>query len=872
MKRWLQKRSREQVLLLVVLVLLVPMTAMGFVFSSVPEATDPAAVSREPVVGAAVAVDFPNADFGAYWSDERRLWSVEGGVRLPIYVLDPPTVPAPKLCAPPMQPSAPLDLYYTGGGLDRFALGKEPSDAGLLPPERLAALLALEIPEPPSRPDRRGERQYEWDVIIFVDDVRREGEILTIDEAGGVRIESPAGSGNRTTYPKERIKEILRRFTYIERYQLAVDAMRASKDWKARRDLAQQTLDWGMIPETVKLLEEARGLEPRNDELIEKLVDLYVEGGDFDAAVALLGEASAEGRLKGEIHAVRLGRLLGDLGLTEAALGAFASAAALSPEARLGQAWMEWRLGRFDAARTTLRSVTTGVESNLLRALVELTAPAAAGETLADRLARVRAPMEEAVKAVAGGVAPGSRIGGWLRRLEGVVLALEGKPEAAAKFADAAEADPTASEPWTNLGWIYLVGGRIDEARTIFAKALERNPAAAEAVIGHALCAWRAGDVAGMEASLSAAEAVAPGHFYISYVRAMTAADPAPHFAAVLSRRFDFGPVYLPAGLHALASERLLDAETLLRRGVVQDPSLGPSLALATLLIRLDQTDEASEMLAAIQTRTPEDEAALLYARGYLEYTAGEQAADKRLPRVRSAYFAPAAEAGYAPAVEAVALIDDWLATEVVLDEGFDGEEGTDVGGRWSARLLAGAKATYDGGGATIAGTHEEQGFSQIESEFDGEHFWRMEATIRVGEKTFLAAGASLYFAKAAEGHWRGIHAFLRRQGGAFAFRTDTAVSAQITGGTLMGKERADLPVPKEKFTVRFQTVGEARAEKVQILVRIDDEPDWRIVEEGIPMGKTDKRLRAAVFGGGAAGEEFSFHVDDVRVYTRKRS
>lgn len=868
MMRWIQKRSREQVVLLVVLGALVPTMMWGFVFAEVPEEAELSAVTREPVVAGAVAVEFPNADFAAYWSDERRLWSVEGGARLPLYVLKPPEVPPPPLCAPPLQPAPPLDLYYTGGGLDRFALGKPASEAPL-PPERLAALLALQVPEPASRVDRRAERLHEWDVLVLVDDTRREGEILNTAADGSILMESPAGSGNRMTWKKERIKEVLHRYTNLERYETAHETLRASKDWKARRDLARRTLAWGMTAETVKLLEEARALEPRNDELIAELSDLYIELGDFDAAVALLGEASAEGRLKRDVHGVRLGWLLADIGLTEAALGAFASVAPLSAPARMGQAWMELRLGRFDAARASLRNVpAVGVEANLLKATIEWTGPATAGETLADRIARARAPMDAAVQAVAGGAAPGARHGGLLNRLVGVVTALEAKPGAAEFFANAAELDPASADPWTNLGWSYRVAGLPADAAALFGKALERNPAAAEAVIGQALCA---ADEASRESGLSAAEAIAPGHFYVSYVRAMTAADPAPHFAAVLSRRFDFGPVYLPAGLHALSAGRLLDAETLLRRGVVQDRRLGPALALATLLIRLDQTDEAREMLEAVTPATVEEQAAHSYARGYLEYVAGEGPADKRLPRVRAAYFEPAAAMGYAPAAEAVRLIGDWLSTEVVLDEGFDGEDGTDVGGRWSARLPAGASAVYESGGARLHGRGDAQEFSQLEAEFNGEGFWRMEATIRVGERAFGAAGVALYYSKIADGNWRGVYVALRQQGGRFGYRSGSAVSAQIAAGTLTGKENSELPAPRQKFTVMFQTVGEVRAEKVQILVKIDDGPDWHVLEDGIPLGKTDKRLRAAIFGGGGPGEEFSFHADDVTVYTRKR-
>jgi tetratricopeptide (TPR) repeat protein len=874
---WFRDRTREQWVLLVVLLVLGP-GAIGSVavFEWPAEAPVPPP-DRKPPTAPPVPVEFPVADPAAYGGSGPSLWVVEAGARLPLTELPEPSAAPPKLCVPPFSPAPPMELLYADP--EPLALGGSLPPHMLLPQDRLDALLALTVAEPTPRPDLRGQRRHEWDVLVLDNDQRTEGEILTIAEDGSVLIESPARSGNKITVKKGRIKSMERRFTNLERFQQARGALRPP-DARGRATLAEQTLAWGMMPETIALLEEAHALDPGEETVIGRLADLYEETAAHEKAAALLAEAARRARGRREPFSWRLGRLLERIGLPEAALAAYRAAGPAVPEALIDQAWVELRLGDLEAARAGVRAASPSAESHLLSALIALAEPVGAQETAAARLQKVKA----AASVAAAAPAPPPAILARLRLLEGVLAMLERAPGALERWADALALDPDLTAAWVNLGIAYLIGGKGAEARGLFKQASDRDPASADAWIGTALALRLAGDEAGAAAALEQALKIRPDHDYPGYLRAMTApeaASAASDFAALLKRRFDFAPAWAPAGLAlarqarragpAEARERWSQAEALLRRAAGSARAVGPRLALVDLLLDHGRVAEARRVLEQTEAGGPKDEAALLYARGYVEYRAGESVDEKRVQELLAGFFKPSAEAGYEPAREAVDRVADWLLTHVILEETFDGEDGTDVAGRWDPRLKTGVRAVYDKGAALLVGAAQERGISHIETGFAGEEFWRAEATFRVGTMEFRDAGISLYDTKGSDGDWRGIHVTLQRQGPKVAFRTDVAAMAQVAGGTILGKEVADAPLPKEKFVVRLQRVGPERGGKIQVLVRVDDVADWKILEEGIPSGYGGGPMRLALFGGSPPQEPLRLRVQEVRVYTRAR-
>lgn len=874
MSGWFDRRTREQWILLAVAGLLGPLTVWVAAGVRPPEPPPPAPPAKSIGAAGAAAVEFVRPEFAGYWSGPQELWSVEGAMRLPLTPLEPPEVPKPRLIAPPLWPAPPAPLYYRGAPA-RWSPGAEPPSlpaAWALPDARLQALADLPIAEPPARPDKRLERQFEHDSVV-VGDKTFTGEILNIDVEGNVLIETPAASGRKVTFKREQIKDTQRRYTNLERFKLEQANLRKPEhrgDVRGRLALADQLHGWGMIPETISMLEEARALQPRDEALADRLLAIYEEAALYDAAAALLAERARRGGADRAKYGLRQGRLLERIGLSEAALAAYREVAGLSDEARLAQAWLEWRMGAPALARATAAGLAPSADLAVLLALAALTAPAKPEETPEARLAEVRRHADAAA-ARAGDLKPPSAA--MLKMLDGATAIMKNEPAASVAFAEALDKDPELTAAWVNLALIHVLAGKTAPAKALLAQALRRDPASAEAAVAMGLALLAGKDAAGAAKEMDRALAIDPAQVYPHYFRGFQAADAKAAEEAlslVLRRRYEFAPAWLPAGLLALQRDRLLEAEALLRRAMSLDRSTAAVLPLVALLSRQGETEEALALLDSVTSGGPQDDAALLYVRGFLEYTGGERTADKRLPHARDTYFLPAAELGYEPAKRAAATITDWLSTQLIVDEGFDGADGMEVSGRWSTRTAPGVTARFAKGTVLFAGTQQDPGTSQVETEFDGGDLWRVEATIRLPHKVFTLAGVSLYHTRSAEDKWRGLHVAVRRQGGKSAFRVASATLAQMAGGALTGQDIPAVAAPAQSFEVRFQMMRDNLADKVQILVRVDGAAEWVPLGEPVGIGQVGGPMMVAIFAGGPPGEAFGAAVDDVRVYTRQ--
>lgn len=94
----------------------------------------------------------------------------------------------------------------------------------------------------------------------------------------------------------------------------------------------------------------------------------------------------------------------------------------------------------------------------------------------------------------------------------GRVLLEQGRPDdAIAVWAEALQVDPGDWRPYNDIGTVFLLASRRDEARKYFEQSLERNPDSVEVLLNLARMNMETGDVVPMREFVDRAKAIAPG-------------------------------------------------------------------------------------------------------------------------------------------------------------------------------------------------------------------------------------------------------------------------------------------------------------------------------------------------------------------------
>lgn len=900
--RWRRTRTREQWTFVFALAAMLSLTAYAALTAGSAEIPEFSPRPREAATNPPVTADPVDPKFANYWYGTNP-FAVETASRLPLPVLAPPERLPPPMAAPPPAPAPPMELVSGAGVGDFFDFkpGAPPLPAAWMPDaETLQRLEAIPLPSPADPRDMRDDRDVEWDTFVLKNGSTIEGVI--IDPEGPEYKVNVKNTTRMTNIPKDNVEMFTSRATNLEKYEAAKKALRAN-DYKAHLQWATWCGEKGMVPEAIVEYEAARRLQPRETQSIDALADLYDRSGRYEDAVELLSRAATEAKERNADYLTRAGEILERLGLYEAAWRTYVrvitEVSTGHTRARLGRAWMEYRLGDFDACRKTVNELLNDkmvppAEPLVIRALMTVTAPTgeiwspAAEAELDRRLKAAKADLDQIAALLQQGTKVEPRVLAEWSNLLGVVFAYQKSPEAPKYFARAIEYDANAADAWSNLALVCALGGQYDAAHKLFDKAMLFDPGHARAYSGRAMTFVREGNAAEAEKWIKSALDADPADAYPHYLRGHLLGD-APEaegtFENALRRGLAHGGLchavadyYMrraealsAAGQEAEAQPRLLAAEALYRRASLGSKSTAAAIGLLGILLTQGRLDEADEEVKRILLGMTSTDPAVQYVEGYLMYLREDEPAEKRLPRVLIERIGPAASSGYAPARKAVDLIEDWLATKVVLDESFERESGASIGGGWNELLRDGVSAAIDEGRLKFHGEQPDNGVNVVTSDFGGQTFWRAEGTFTVGTVDVAVAGMALYYQPAVGEDLSGLHVLMRSRAGERTFQVAIASGKQAAAGSMTGSPVTGLPMPAKQFSVRIEMAEQDGRRHLTAWVRIDDEKEWRVVSQAMPVQGDAATFRLGLLAAGQKGRNFAIHVDDVKVYEKEK-
>lgn len=897
LSRWMSTRTREQTTFVVTLVGMSGLLVYGMLMTGSVEIPEFSPRPREAASIPPVTAEGVDPRFDNYWFDPNP-FAVETASRLPIPMLPSPDRPSAPMAAPTFAP-APAAELTSGAGLGEFfdfKPGAPPLAAAWAPnAETMQKLDAIVLPNPAEEKDLRDDRDVEWDTFHMKSGTTYEG--IIVDETPTEYKVNIKNTSRLQIVQKENLDTFVSRATNLEKYEAAKKMLKPS-DYKAHLQWAGWCREKGMVAEAIVMYEAARRLQPRETESIDALAELYDRSGRYEDAVELLTRACAEAKERNADYLTRAGEIYERLGLYEAAWRTYVrvitEVSTGHARARLGRAWMEYRLGDFDACRKTVNEILADkmvapAEPLVLRALMTVVAPsgeiwgAPAEAELDKRLKAAKGDLDQVAALVKEGKVDVKMCAEWSNLL-GVIAACQKSPEATTYFAGAVQFDANHVDAWTNLGHAATAAGQYDVARRLYGKAMLFDPANARAYSGMALTYVREENAAEAERWIKAALDSDPADAYPHYLRGHLAGD-APEAAAAFENALRRGLGH--GGMcHAIADyfmrradkldaaaapAALLAAEALYRRASLSARSTGAAMGLLSILLSQGRLEEADEEVKRLMLGMTAADPALQYVEGYLNYLREDEPAEKRLPRVLIDKIGPSAQAGYEPAKRAVELIEDWMATKVVVDESFERESGASVGSEWSEMMRDGVTAAVDAGRLKLGGEQPDTGINLVTIDFGGHTFWRAEGTFSVGTGDVAMAGMALYYQPAVGDDLSGLHVLLKGRPGERGFHVGIGSTKQAGGGSLTTSPAGGLAVPTKQFSVRIDAVEQDGRRHVNAWVRIDEEKEWQVVSTAMPIQGDSAKFRLGLLASGQKGRTFAVHVDEVKVYEKER-
>jgi tetratricopeptide (TPR) repeat protein len=873
--------------------------------------------SYEPVKSR--GLELPDDKFERYWQG-KDVFKAEASAKLAIPPLKAPEPREEELPAFPFRPFPEFEAYnglQVAPKYPTLAPGQPViAEANLPPAAEVEALRKAEEPAAPPRPDRRLDRLREFLQITTNSGAKFEGKEVSVDTDEQIVFRDK--NGQRVTLKKSDIRVYLPNRTYQEEYKVRASKITPGpREADERFKLAQQALEWGMLPETLQELRDA--LAAKKDHLDATLLlgQLAVEGADFEGALAAYRSALDAGAAPAELHN-EVGRSLQALGFHEGAAAAFEKAVEAQPrhvKARLGLVRSQIELGAPKAAVEGVNDLFTRVagvpefnaaaraEAHFLRAL---------GQFRQGALEKARADLAEALKAEPPAAEAVNALG--------ALNAVEGKyPQAVPEFLRAIRLNPYLTEAWTNLGGIYLLAGKWTEAEGVFAAALQRDPASVEAALGQGVAQFLAGKKEA-PASLDRAAAMDPRSLLVQIVsghlklREGADEDALARFTDALRTDFHYLPAYSGAAAAYLRTARKLasgapdeardrkaqelrvNAETLIRALRDFDPNRASYWALLgscyAVTGRADEARLALRQATALasQTQRPVDPF-VLYTAGYLEYYHGQAETDAGRLELAQREFAQAVKLkgqftdAYTQRViadceNAADGIEQWKTTVVRVDERFEGESAKTIGLGWiEADDRNGVAITREyskekGGRGKFAGTHvaRDWALTSLTREIPGGDFHSLEITFMPEKAEKVEFGVSLYTAHQGE-TWSGFHLGFD---GAGKVRYVPGLSDKEMDGRDMSVGWVELkglpPNPKE-ITLRLAMVEKGRQSSLALSWWDAAKREWTPSQKEIPLnlggGRGNWRVQA--WARAWKSQEVLLYVDNFRVFGRER-
>jgi len=915
--KFLRAFNREQLTLAAALILALLLLTSMFGGGAVAAPRQLRPVERTYTGPPASAAEYVTDKFPLYW-EGRDIFQAVVVDKLQVPDIKPPTPRPEALVLPPLRPGPAFDSLNRSGVPVKYrpvVAGAPSVQATDLPADpELAELKSLAEPEVPFVPDRRMEKTREHDLIHLTNNrPPLEGRII-VKTAKGVTFKGKDGTtGGEIPWldiAKDKKGEpwIEHGWTHEQEYKFRAEKVK-SGDVAGRIELAQWCRDVGMVAEAKQEYRAAiEALRARGDfqkvffEAVAQAGDLMRETADFDGAAALYSDVMKWTPFERAEMAGRLGDAMRSIGILEGALAAYRASLDASPRYTRGRAMLArtlLELGRDAEALSTVAELfakygdtvkpAERVDANAAKGLALLRSGDLRGALEAfQEILKQDARNAEAINAV------------------GVIHVLNGQvKEGAAQFVAAIRANQYAGDAWLNLGGLCLAAGKVAEAEGLFAAAVQRDPASAEAVVGQAVALVLKNQAKDAVPRLDEALKLDPRHFYAHYVRGHLKLQEGAHadaltgFASALQSEFHFLPAYSGAAMAYMASARALEtaagaaAEQAANREGAAKQRVNAETLLST--IRDFDPNRASTYVGlgcvlAVQGRGPEAERAfqralelnqaadplLAYGRGYVAYWQSDGDAKQRLTTAWAIFNQgsqmqvtdPIDKEWVAQCVEIARQIGDWQLTSVYMSK--------DVGWRWIQKdKQHGVKIELSSGRGRWSGkqTVANMGLTLLEREVPKQDFLSFEVTLGPESGKF-EFGVSLYFTEQAPGQWMGLHVGVDMNG---KLRHVSAGSKEFETSRLdyTGTEvqKFELPNPRE-VQLRFVRRSEQRGAYVfDVLVYSPAKKDWLQVLKGLPVlgGGATPSYKVSVWGRALVGQEYAFTMDGARVLLKRQ-
>jgi tetratricopeptide (TPR) repeat protein len=853
----------------------------------------------------------------------------KGADKLPIPPLRAPEPREEEFPAPLLRPGPATEAY------NRLSLkSKYPCLSAQAPPVAAAdlpaqadldALKKLEEPPPMGRVDRRAEKEREWFTVFPKSGAPRMGTLL-LETVTHLRFKNKDGN-NVESWEKDKLVRWEYNRTHFEKYLLETARIQAGPREAAERTaLARGLIEKGMLKEAREELQ--RAIEAKRDhvEAVLLLGQILAEAGDFEGAVGTLDAGIGAGAPAADLR-YEIGKCLRALGFQEGAASAFAKALEASPRhaaAKLALARAQLDLDMPVEAAATANDffvkmgnapdVTPAqkAEATTLRGMAALRS---AREEKA--LERAKADFQEAIRLDPQSAESMNGLG--------AVLALEGQnAEAAKNFAAAARASQYLIEGWTNLATLLLLSGKWADAEAIALAAQQRDPTSAEAVLVQGLAQAHSGNKAGT-ATLERAVQMDPRHAQartaLGLVRLRENLDDEAlsHFVAALRSDFTYLPAYSGAAaaylrtgrrfageaaaqrddaraeeLRRKAQERRVSAETLLRTVRDYDPNRASAhIALGCAYAVMGRPQEALQAMGLARSLlAARPEPIIFYVQGYVEYYhAPLESEEARLDSAYREFEQGVKLKGQSPdpysvrvvadCEQAKADIEDWKVTSLRLNETFERESGKSAGSNWiESDGKYGVEVTLEntkerGGRAKFSGRQlKGWGITTLSRAVPGQNFHALEATFYPEKMDRAEHGLSIYHTQQGNS-WVGFHVGFD-SGGKVRFNPSASEGRDMDGRDMAvgwTEVKTPLPNPKE-VTVRITRGERNRAANFTIWFWDPAKGEWILAQKEVTVSLAAARgqnWQISFFGRAWDAQEYTFYVDNIRVYERER-
>ncbi|MHC4608445.1 MAG: tetratricopeptide repeat protein [Planctomycetota bacterium] len=474
-------------------------------------------------------------------------------------------------------------------------------------------------------------------------------------------------------------------------------------------------------------------------------------------------------------------------------------------------------------------------------------------------------------------------------------------------------------DAWINLGILHLAAARLNDAEELFKAALKRDPASVVSMACIGLARWLQGETDAALGEFQTALEAHPENYYVNYLLGQFEyqrgdyAKSMEYMETSLRRQFPYVPSHYPAGLaylqeadrleglamnepddearHTLqvrAAQARVRAETLFMsaKDFASDRP-DPLLALGCVRAALGRPEEAQDFFLEARKRREQDPI-LYYGLAYITYKFGvgvEQPEEDRA-RVEAAldFVRDGAELGGAykgdkVSEETVArckvMVDkltEWLMTKMILDERFSRADNKFLGNNWIEHDRDnGIQVEVKNGRALFSGKQmgKDLGLTLLERQVPKDDIYVVEAIFTIENMKDAECGLSIFFARAGRATWRGVHV-ARNMKGDIVFGTKS--QKDLDGKTTTGWMKTKIKLPDAvEIRIRYKRVD--KDERSFYTAEVWDPllQEWREVRRNISAASgNNPTWKVAIWGRGYKGREYTFLVDDVRVYTRK--